>query len=242
MIDPGLAEHLAAEPAVPLLALPSPTAVRPALGRKGVRGRAHADHRPAALDVFDDVPHLFVGQIAKSREQHQQIGRIERFQTRNVIRLIGIDRAVLRIDGEQHRTLEAVAPGENLTQLWQTFFGAILFVPADQHDVLTQSGSAVAGEHHAGSQRRLGKRDNHTGGQACHANDRSTVHGNLLRERVMNRGEPTQSIVARGSPQFQQFTGKADRLVLSWQSAATRGAGRRGPNRTRQAADAGDEV
>ena len=48
----------------------------------------------------------------------------------------GIDRAVLRIDGEQDGALEAVALGQDLGQLRQRLLGAVLLVAADQDDVL----------------------------------------------------------------------------------------------------------
>src|SRR5262249_55408361 len=39
-------------------------------------------------------------------------------------------------DREEHRAMEAVAPGEDLGQLRQRLLRTILLVPADQHDVL----------------------------------------------------------------------------------------------------------
>ena len=96
--------------------------------------------------------HLFVGQFAKAGEDHQQVGRIEGFQSGNVLRS-GIDEAGLRIDGEQHRTLATVVDGEDLGQLRDQFFAAVLIVGGNQHDVLARRRAGLALQHHA---RRLG--------------------------------------------------------------------------------------
>ena len=62
---------------------------------EGVRRRAHADDRPARLDVIDDVLHLVVGQVAKAREDDHQVGRLQGFQAGDVVVAVGVDRAVL---------------------------------------------------------------------------------------------------------------------------------------------------
>ena len=121
--------------------------VGPAGGNgEGVGGRADADDRLARLDVFDDVPHLLVGQIAEPREDNHQVGRFEGLQAGNVVQVFGVDRAGGRIDGKQHGTLEPVPLGEDLAQLRQGFLGAILLVAGDQHDVLSLARPVVAVE------------------------------------------------------------------------------------------------
>ena len=52
-----------------------------------------------------------------------------------LLRLVRVDRAVGRVDGEQHGAGEAVALGENLPQLRQEFLGTVLLVAGDQHDL-----------------------------------------------------------------------------------------------------------
>ena len=102
-----------------------------------MRRRAQADDRPARLDIVGEVLHLLVGQIAESREEHHQVGRWQALPDPGILSSpVGVDRAVGRIDGEQHRTLEAMALGEDLGQLRQRLFGAVFLVAADQHDVL----------------------------------------------------------------------------------------------------------
>ena len=146
VIDPGLAEHLPAEAAVPFLALPTCTRRRSCrrLDVERVRRRPHADDRPARLDVVDDVLHLFVGQVAEAGEDDHQVGGLQRFQAGDVVRLIGVDGAVLGVDGKQHGAFEAVMPGQDLRQLRQGLLGAVLLVAADQDDVLALAGSVSA--------------------------------------------------------------------------------------------------
>ena len=77
VVDPGFAQHLAAEAPVPFLVLPAIAGEGVVLlGGKGVRRRAQPDHWPPRVDVVDDVSHLVVGQIAKARKQHEQVGRL----------------------------------------------------------------------------------------------------------------------------------------------------------------------
>ena len=53
---------------------------------------------------------------------------------------VRVDRAVLRIDREQHRAAEAVAAGQDLAELRQSLLGAVLLVAGDQHNVLAIAG------------------------------------------------------------------------------------------------------
>ena len=99
VLDPGFSQHHASEAAV--RTVPAISRVRRTpLELEGVGGRAHPHHRFTGVDVIHDVLHLVVGQITKASQNHQQIGRVERFQPRDIVKLIGIDGAVFRIDGE----------------------------------------------------------------------------------------------------------------------------------------------
>src|SRR5262245_48014002 len=106
--DPSLTEHLTAEPlfVVLLLAGPGVLAELFALRIEGVCRCANANDRSARFDVLHEVLHLLVRQVAKPRKDHEQIGRIKRFQARNVA-LVRIDRAVVA-DRKEHGALEAV--------------------------------------------------------------------------------------------------------------------------------------
>ena len=84
--------------------------------------------------------------------------------------MFGIDRAVLRIDGEQHRAFEAVVLGENFGQLRQGFFGAVLFVAADEHDAFARGGPWAGLEHNP----RIGRRGRSgQGGESNEGEDRA---------------------------------------------------------------------
>src|SRR5262249_25652181 len=67
----------------------------------------------------------------------------ERLQTRNVAD-IRIDRAVLRVNGEEHGALEAVMLGQNPAELRQGLLRAILLIATDQHDMLALAGAFEA--------------------------------------------------------------------------------------------------
>jgi hypothetical protein len=47
----------------------------------------------------------------------------------------------------QHGAAETVMRGENLSQLRQGFFGAVLFVAADQHDMFSQARTLLSFVH-----------------------------------------------------------------------------------------------
>ena len=95
-----------------------------------VGGGAERNHRPSRFHVVDNVLHLNIRQIAESREQDHQVGRIQSFQSRDVVALVGIDGAVLRVDREQHSALEAMLLCQDFRQLRQGFLGTILFIAA----------------------------------------------------------------------------------------------------------------
>ena len=67
-----------------------------------------------------------------------------------LLAIVGVDLAGRGIDGEQHGALEAVMLGENLSELRQGLFGAVLFVAADENDVLSFAGTFGAFVHDIG--------------------------------------------------------------------------------------------
>ena len=86
--DPCLAQHLPAESAgpIPCLVREAKLGVSCALREfEGVGRGAHADDRPARLDVIDDVLHLLVGQVAEARGDDHQVGVSRAFQPGNVV-------------------------------------------------------------------------------------------------------------------------------------------------------------
>ena len=187
VVDPGFTENLTAEPAVPFLALPTVAAKRrPRLGGKGVRGRPQTDDGPARFDVIDDVSHLLIGQLAKTREKDHQIGRPQRFEAGRVVVPVGVDRSVMRIDRKEHRAFETMPLSQNLGQLRQPLFRPVLLVAADEDDVLAVSGARSSLENeprllrHCGNSQRHGESKHNTRyGQTLAAH-----HGSPLSERV----------------------------------------------------------
>lgn len=143
--DPGFAEHLATESAVPLLAAETVPGVGFVFSEvERVRCRADADDRLAGVYVFDDILHLVVGQVAKAGENHHQVGGPKRLEAGDVVIDLGIDGSVFGIDGEENRALEAVVHGEDLGQRRHGFLGAILLVARNEDDVLAFAGTVVA--------------------------------------------------------------------------------------------------
>ena len=101
MVDPRLAQNLAAKSPIPFLALPGIAGVALALLIvKGVRRGPHRHDGPARFDVIDDQFHLIIGQFAKTSEEHQQVRVRKCLLPGNIIPHVRIDRAVGRIDGE----------------------------------------------------------------------------------------------------------------------------------------------
>ncbi len=145
MTDPRFAENLPAKTAVPLLGVPGISSVgRVRLQGECMRGRPQADDGPAGLHVFDNVLHLLIRQLSKAREDGHQIGGPQCFQAGNIVSLVGIDRAVFGIDGEEDRALESMMGRQDLGQLRQRFLGAVFLVAADEDHVLALSRSFPA--------------------------------------------------------------------------------------------------
>ncbi len=137
--DPGLSEHLPPE-SIPHpfeLRLPAVVGILP-IGRdvEGVRRRPHADYGLARPEVVVDLLHLLIGQIAKPRRDHHQIGLPQGLEARDVGRVRGCDLAGLRIDRVKHRAREAVVLGQNLRELRERLLAAVFLVAADEHHVL----------------------------------------------------------------------------------------------------------
>ena len=64
-------------------------------------GVANADDRPTGFCVVDNVFHLIIGKLAPTQKRDQQIGRIQDFQTWNIVVHTRIDLTCFGIDGEQ---------------------------------------------------------------------------------------------------------------------------------------------
>src|SRR5260370_25299614 len=109
MSDPRFAQHLPPESPVPRLAVPAVSPIRRARFQiERVRGSAQRNNRPARFHVIGAVLHLSVRQLAESREQVQQLGRIQSFQSRYVGRLVRIDPAILPVDRELPAAITAL--------------------------------------------------------------------------------------------------------------------------------------
>ncbi len=157
VLDPGLAQDLPAEAAVPALAVPGVAGERLALlDVEGVRRRPHADDRPARVDVVDDLLHLVLGQVAEPGEEDHQVGVPERLEAWDVARA-GVDRPVLA-DREQDGALKPVPPGEDLRELGQGLLGPILLVAGDEDDVLPLAGRRRRRGRRATGRRPRGRR------------------------------------------------------------------------------------
>src|SRR4029453_4197294 len=74
MGDPGLAEDLPAEAALPLLAVPpEPGVLRPLARVEGGRGRAYADDGLSRIGVLRDELHLVVRQLPEACEDDHEV-------------------------------------------------------------------------------------------------------------------------------------------------------------------------
>ena len=147
VIDPLLAEHLAAEPALPAFLIAVAAILRVRLSRRNVErvsGGPHPDDGPARIEILDDVPHLVVRQVAVAGGDDHQVGRPEGLQPGDVVGRDRADRPVFRIDGEQDGTLEPMTGGEDLAQLRQGLFAAIFLVAGDQDDLFALAGAFAA--------------------------------------------------------------------------------------------------
>src|SRR5579875_254040 len=90
MLDPGFTEHKASEASI--WSIPTVLGVsRTGFEVKSVRCRPYADHRFPGVHIIDYMLHLTVRQIAEASKEHHQIGRVECFQARDVVKLLGID-------------------------------------------------------------------------------------------------------------------------------------------------------
>ena len=77
---------------------------------------------------------LIVVELAESRADDEQIRLIERLQAGDVFLIIGIDVSAVGVDGKEDRAIETVGLAEDLGQHGAGLFGAVLFIPGDEHD------------------------------------------------------------------------------------------------------------
>jgi hypothetical protein len=152
MGNPSFAEHLAAESALPLLAIPTVSAIGlTLLELECMRGRAEGHNGPAPLHVFDNVLHLVVREIPEPREDDQQVSMVQDFEPWDIVSAFRVDGAISRINREQHGALEPVVTRQDFGQLGQRFLRTIFFIPADQHNVFAPTRALSALEDNAGS-------------------------------------------------------------------------------------------
>jgi hypothetical protein len=111
-----------------------------------VRGGAQPHHRLAGFEVRRDVLQLVVRQREEPREDDKQVRVLQRFETGHVVDG-RVDSAVFRVHREQHGAFEPVVLRQNLGELRDRFFGAVLLIAAEQHDVLALPDAVAAGQH-----------------------------------------------------------------------------------------------
>ena len=153
MIDPGLAQHLLAEAAGPLLAAEAVFRVGAGRIARVVErmGRcAQAEDRLARVDKIGDVLHLVVRQVAEPGGDDHHVRVRQMFQTGDVVLIVGIDRAVLGIDREQHRASETVPDSQDLAEHWHDLLRTVFFVSRNQHDMPAGPRPVAARVHHPG--------------------------------------------------------------------------------------------
>ena len=109
----------------------------------GMGGGAETDDRPSAIQIVGDVLHLIVRKILEPQEDHQQVGRLQGLESRDV-RAARLDEAGLWIGRNEDTALESVVLREHPRQGRQRFFRAIFMVARQKHDVLTVAGALVA--------------------------------------------------------------------------------------------------
>ena len=93
---------------------------------ESVRGRAQAHDRFAGVDEPVNMFHLVVRQIPKPKGHDHHVSGIQSVQAGDVPLVVWIDITVG--DGKQNRALETVMHGQNLSQLRQSFLGAVFLV------------------------------------------------------------------------------------------------------------------
>ena len=134
---------------------------------EGVCCGAETDDGLATVSEVDDVFHLLVRKLAKTKKQDHQVSRVEGLQPGNVGLVVGLDHTGFGVDGKQHGAFEPVADREDLGEHRHALFGSILIVPGDKDNVLAGSGALATwvndprirfgsdhGGHQAGEERR----------------------------------------------------------------------------------------
>ena len=100
-----------------------------------MRRGSEADHRPAPVEIVDDVLHLRVGEILEAEKDDQQVGRPQRLEPGDV-RAARLDEPGLRVGGEEDAALEPVVPRQDPRQRRERFLGSILVIAGQKHEVL----------------------------------------------------------------------------------------------------------
>ncbi len=117
-----------------------------ALGFKSMSRGAETEHWFAGFQVFRERLDLLVREVTEAGADKNQISRVDCLHPGDVLLILRIDEAVVRIDREQHCGFEAVALGKNLRQHRAAFFGPVFFITCDQDDVFTGTGTFAAFE------------------------------------------------------------------------------------------------
>ena len=104
---------------------------------EAVGRRPQPNHGLSFAEVGVDLAHLLVGQRAKPRGDHHQIGIAQGLEAGDVCAIVGVDFTGRRVDRVDHAAVEAVMGGEDLRQLRKGLLAAVLLVAAHEHDVLT---------------------------------------------------------------------------------------------------------
>ena len=134
MTDPGFPQHLPAKTAGPVFALPVVLgkelafAIAEGVGRRG---------RP--MIGLPETRYLSMYCICSSGRLRKRVKRIMRSALCSASRpgmlcLTGVDGTVLQINGEQDGTFATVMPSEDLAELRQRFFGAVIIITAYKQD------------------------------------------------------------------------------------------------------------
>lgn len=146
-----------------------------------MRCRAYARDRLAGLDVVGDMLHLIVGKIAEAGQDDHEIGGVERLEARDIVETVGVDGAVIRVDGEQDSASKAVPHRKDFGELRKQFLGSVFFVAADENDILPIRFSMGLE-----NQKRFGCPAGYNAGKQCGQNRQpECAHATLLSSLVL---------------------------------------------------------
>src|SRR5262249_21386131 len=96
------------------------------------------------VQIIDEMLHLLVRQLAKSKGHDAQIRRVQRFHSGDIGLSHWINGSISGIDREKHRALEPMAHRQDFSQHRQALLRTIFFVAAQQNDLLSFAGSTFA--------------------------------------------------------------------------------------------------